>query len=260
MIDNNLCGIDSDVDDLTSSDDDSDSESSNSISLSGESQASKSKNKFIIKNISNIKEKVLKDLIEEFVDRLYLKTEFQNKVDAFEEFKPDWLKLFIEKRNLDSKNLLEMMLKHDQSESYFTGYIGYFHQYGIGTEEDKSRSFGFYFQASYFIKDLEDNTLEIINQSISQYFLATFYKEGFTIVSKDAKMMFECGFQSAQLGNVMAQMNIGRCYLNGYGTEKDDQKAFEWFLKSSENGNNDAQCEVALCYKKGTGQNFTGMV
>ena len=46
-------------------------ESHDYATLNGPSEsANKPKNKFIIKNVSKIKEKVLKDLIEEFVDQL----------------------------------------------------------------------------------------------------------------------------------------------------------------------------------------------
>src|SRR5581483_1724424 len=120
MIDNS--DTDGNIDDefALSSNDGIDSESStNSISLTDKLQANKPKNKIIIKNISNIREEDLKDLVEEFVDQLYFKSEFQNKVDVFEELKPDWLKSFIEKRNLDSKSLFQMMINHERGVSYF---------------------------------------------------------------------------------------------------------------------------------------------
>ena len=51
------------------------------------------KNKFTVSNIENIQEKILRDLIEEFVNQLYFKR--QNELYIFEEFKPDWLRKFI---------------------------------------------------------------------------------------------------------------------------------------------------------------------
>ena len=122
-----------------------------------------------------------------------------------------------------------MMLKHKLNNDYFTSYIGYFYQYGIGTEVDKYRSLSYYFQATnlYSTNQLENDSLEVINQSIGQCFLAIFYKKGI-ILSKDVvRMMFEFGNKSAQLGNIFSQVNVGFCYLNGYEIGKNERKAFE---------------------------------
>ena len=188
------------------------------------------KNKFTISSIENIQEKILRDLIEEFVNQLYFKR--QNELYIFEKFKPDWLRKFIKIKNVDSKDLLGMMLKHKLNNDYFTSYIGYFYQYGIGTEVDKYRSLSYYFQATnlYSTNQLENNSLEVINQSIGQCFLAIFYKKGI-IVSKDVRMMIEFGYE------------IG----------KNERRAFEWFLKSAEKGNSDVQYWVAICYSNGIG-------
>ena len=223
----------------------------NTISLSDQLQTNNQENRCIITNLASIKENILRELTEKFVSQLYFKTQFQNNNNnPFEEFSPDWLKLFIEKQNIDSEKLLEMMLKHNQSNFYFTSFIGYFYQYGIGTEIIKQKSLAYYFQSTnlYFTKKPGDNSLEIINQSIGQYFLAIFYNKGI-MVPKDIIMMFEWGIKSAQLGNVFAQLNISSCYYFGYGTDKNKQKAFEWLLTSAENGNNNAQCELQYVIK-----------
>ncbi|CAI2182029.1 2517_t:CDS:2 [Funneliformis geosporum] len=214
-------------------------------------QENKLDNKFRIKNIANIREGILKDLTEEFVNQLY----FNRNLDKpFEIFKPDWLKEFINKKNIDSKNLLEKMLKYEQNNSYFTSYIGYFYQNGIGTEMDNHKSLEFYHQVASmnFKSEMKNNSLEIINQSIGQYLLAIFYRLG-TIVAVDLEKMFEWGIKSARLGNSFAQVNIGTCYKIGYCTAKDDKQAFEWFLKSAESENIDSQYKVAICFRDGKG-------
>ncbi len=209
------------------------------------------KNEFIIINITDIKEKELKELTKEFVNQLYFN---QNLDKIFEIFKPDWLKEYIEKQNIDSKKLLEMMLNHDQSNDYFASYIGYFYQNGIGTEVNNQKSLAYYLQITnmQLITEMENNSLEIINQSIGQYFLAILYRHGI-IVTRDLEKMFEWGIKSAQLGNIIAQISIGDCYKIGYGTTKDRKKAFEWYLKSAKQKNSEGQFNVAKCYRDGMG-------
>ena len=65
--------------------------------------------------------------------------------------------------------------------------------------------------------------------------------------------MFKWYMESAEQGNVKAQLNLGDCYMKGQGVEKDATKAVEWYRKSAEQGNADAQCYLGDCYMKGQG-------
>ena len=47
--------------------------------------------------------------------------------------------------------------------------------------------------------------------------------------------------------------NLGACFLNGEGVEKNEEKAYEWFLKAAECGDAMAQYNVAYCYEHGVG-------
>ena len=47
----------------------------------------------------------------------------------------------------------------------------------------------------------------------------------------------------------MAQFNLGICYQNGIGVEKDEIKAFEFFKKSAEKKCVNAQCQLGECYR-----------
>ena len=44
-------------------------------------------------------------------------------------------------------------------------------------------------------------------------------------VKKDDKKMFECALKAAEMGDDVAQYNVGLCYHFGRGVEKDDAKA-----------------------------------
>src|SRR5581483_452020 len=100
----NVDNLDDDINKLSLSSDfyqltfNNSSESSNNNNLLSD-QSQQKNNKFIIKNITNINEGILKDLIKEITNQLYFnssKSRSQNEFDIFEEFKPDWLKIFIE--------------------------------------------------------------------------------------------------------------------------------------------------------------------
>ena len=58
---------------------------------------------------------------------------------------------------------------------------------------------------------------------------------------------------SAEKGNIKAQNNLGVCYFNGKGAEKDCAKAFSFFQNASEQGDIVAKNNLGLCYYYGFG-------
>lgn len=59
--------------------------------------------------------------------------------------------------------------------------------------------------------------------------------------------------KSAEQGDAKAQYNLGVCYYNGNGVEKDYQEAVKWYRKAAEQGIAEAQCNLGLCYDEGRG-------
>ena len=59
------------------------------------------------------------------------------------------------------------------------------------------------------------------------------------------KSEFSKNQKQAKKGNAAAQFNLGICYEQGRGVEKDTKKAFEWYKKSAEQGFADAQYNLA---------------
>jgi len=53
-----------------------------------------------------------------------------------------------------------------------------------------------------------------------------------------------CYTKAAEQGEAIAQYNLGRCYTNGGGVEKDLQKAVYWYTKAAEQGYEDAQSKL----------------
>ena len=47
--------------------------------------------------------------------------------------------------------------------------------------------------------------------------------------------------------------NLGVCYNNGYGVEKDEVKAVEWHERAAEQGHLNAQFNLGVCYQHGFG-------
>ncbi len=54
-------------------------------------------------------------------------------------------------------------------------------------------------------------------------------------------------------GDEIIQYNLGNCYKNGIGIEKDEVEAFEYYKKSAENEDVDAQLQLGYCYSNGIG-------
>ena len=54
--------------------------------------------------------------------------------------------------------------------------------------------------------------------------------------------------KAADMGNRVAQLNMGTCYYNGQGVPEDNTKAFEWYLKSAEQGYAKAMFNAGVLY------------
>ena len=78
------------------------------------------------------------------------------------------------------------------------------------------------------------------------------YKNG-DGVEKNLELAFYWFQKSAEQGNADAQYQVGYCYENGEGVEKNLELAFHWFQKSVEQGNADAQNYLGVCYGDGEG-------
>jgi TPR repeat protein len=50
-----------------------------------------------------------------------------------------------------------------------------------------------------------------------------------------------------------AQLNLGDCYQNGYGVQKDKAEGVKWYRKAAEQGHSVAQCKLGVCYRNGRG-------
>lgn len=49
----------------------------------------------------------------------------------------------------------------------------------------------------------------------------------------------------------LAECQVGYCYLEGYGIEKDPEKALYWTNRSATHGDRDGQCNMAWIYEEG---------
>lgn len=72
------------------------------------------------------------------------------------------------------------------------------------------------------------------------------------MTSEEVKL-YEGYKAQAEKGNSVAQYNVGYCYDNGEGVEKDKGQAALWYRKAAEQGLAEAQYNLGLCYAKGEG-------
>ena len=59
--------------------------------------------------------------------------------------------------------------------------------------------------------------------------------------------------KAAQLGEPIAQYELGMAYFNGEGVEENHDKGWKWLLKSAQQGYVEAECQVGLFYQYGYG-------
>ncbi len=71
--------------------------------------------------------------------------------------------------------------------------------------------------------------------------------------SGDYVTAFQRFQKAADAGLAGGQYNLGICWRDGNGTEKDEEKAVELFQLSAKQGYAPAQTELGICYLTGTG-------
>ena len=87
---------------------------------------------------------------------------------------------------------------------------------------------------------------------IAQLELGYFYKEGKEIV-QDYKEAFKWYRRAAEQGDASAQLELGYLYVAGNGTAKDYKEAFKCYRKAAEQGNISAKAELGVLYSHGCG-------
>lgn len=100
---------------------------------------------------------------------------------------------------------------------------------------------------AWFSKAMEQNCPE------GFYFVASCYDMDADESRKNPELSFSLYSKAFELGVVQAGVEIGRCYANGYGTEKDEKKALEYYLKAAGRGIPSSFRLVAECFLFGKG-------
>ena len=86
----------------------------------------------------------------------------------------------------------------------------------------------------------------------AQHDLGWCYENGVG-VDRDVKDAADWYFRSAEHGNAKGQYALGRCYMNGVGTSKDETAAAKMYRLAAEQGLAKGQYEIGGCYSDGRG-------
>ncbi|RIA98815.1 hypothetical protein C1645_28437 [Glomus cerebriforme] len=159
------------------------------------------------------------------------------------------------------------MENHKESKFWFTSFIGFFYQLGIGCVLNREKATEYYYLSINFENKYNSNSFNLLSNKniiIGKYLLSLFYYkdiiidiEGFNFKKKkpennNQKELLKL-LQLAKNDDSTAQYNLAICYKNGNYIEINHKKSFKWFLISAENGNSDAQYNLAICYMDGIG-------
>ena len=112
---------------------------------------------------------------------------------------------------------------------------------GLGTERDMKLAFDLYYRASATSDDPD---------ALYQLALMARHGYGTSIDDQGAFVWFK---KASDQGHVKAMVNVGYCYANGRGVEKNPELAVEYYQKAVANGNTVALFNLAVCYKEGFG-------
>jgi len=86
----------------------------------------------------------------------------------------------------------------------------------------------------------------------AQFNLGVCYANG-DGVNKDAEQAVSWYRRAAESGHTGAQLNLGVCYVNGDGVAKDAVQAVSWYQRAAESGDTDAQFCLGYHYANGDG-------
>src|SRR6185437_15455453 len=64
---------------------------------------------------------------------------------------------------------------------------------------------------------------------------------------------FKQDLKSTKSGEHNRKCNLGWCYENGIGIDKNKKKTFKWYMKSAKGGNSIGQNNLGCCYRDGIG-------
>ncbi|MDE7159698.1 MAG: sel1 repeat family protein [Muribaculaceae bacterium] len=59
--------------------------------------------------------------------------------------------------------------------------------------------------------------------------------------------------RAGERGHAIAQYNVGVCYINGWGVEKDENEAYKWWMMGASQGYPSAEAAVGKCHFNGWG-------
>lgn len=119
--------------------------------------------------------------------------------------------------------------------------LGVMYQYGQGTQRSMKESLKWYKRAASYG---DVNALCCVGN------LYCYGEEDIPVDYNEAIKWYRL---SANYGYGPAQIELGRCYYNGWGVEPDMIVAAECFRKAAEQDNDEAQRLLSVCYSEGIG-------
>ncbi len=198
--------------------------------------------------------KCLITFLKEFLNDFYHRVLYFNNIDDFENFEKKtikWTKEFQNINHINLKTVVELIENHQEIKLWVSSLIGFFHQHGIGEcEINKSKALELYLFTINIENKENLNDLKSHNIFVGEYLLTLYY---YKKIIANKRNSFDWAIQPANNGNSLAQYQIGNCYLNGLGIEKNEKKALGWYLKSAERGNSNAQYQLGYFYEYGIG-------
>ena len=77
-------------------------------------------------------------------------------------------------------------------------------------------------------------------------FAIWFAVTGYADTLEEKAAFFRANLAKAEKGDAKAQLQVGNCYLDGFGVQLDDEKGIDWMYKAAQQGYVQAQRELGM--------------
>ena len=145
----------------------------------------------------------------------------------------------INSATLDATIFCSLVEKDTHAEVWKRVVHNFLHDFTIVSQQDCVRIGTWYFEGTAMLKQNYDQAYKLLSKAV---------KSGFFALARRRSVEDTHTSSDIQASLATANMLLGLCYMNGYGTKQNDQKMIRHFTSAAESNNAEALYHLSQCY------------